>query len=86
VIAGLLAPLVIYAYILVLHLVVPARKVIGYVEHDVTGEKLTYRLNGLIVMLLTVATGFALVRGGAVDGSHCQVHAFWACCSRFGLC
>jgi protein-S-isoprenylcysteine O-methyltransferase Ste14 len=80
---GLLAPLVIYVYILVLHLFVPARKVIGYVEHDVTGEKLTYRLNGLFVMVLTVATGFALVRGGVVDGTFLWDHR-WQ--SLIGAC
>jgi hypothetical protein len=80
---GLLAPLIIYVYILVLHLFVPARKVIGYVEHDVTGEKLTYRLNGLFVMVLTVATGFALVRGGVVDGTFLWDHR-WQ--SLIGAC
>ncbi len=77
-ILGLLAPLAIYAYILVLHLVLPARNVVGYVEDEATGEKLTYRLNGLLVLAVTVATGFALVRIGAVDGTFLWDHRWWS--------
>lgn len=51
--AGFLAPAVIYAGILVLHLVVPAREVEGYVR-DASGEPLRYRLNGLRVLALAV--------------------------------
>jgi delta14-sterol reductase len=53
--AGFFAPWLIYAVVLLLHLVVPARRVAGYVRDPETGEPLRYRLNGLLVMLLAVA-------------------------------
>ena len=50
---GLIAPLVIYAVVLVLHLVVPGRWVDGYVRGP-DGAPLRYRLNGLLVAIVTV--------------------------------
>ena len=52
---GFVVPLVVYAGVLVLHLVIPARRVTGYVRDAETGEPLTYRLNGMLVLLVTVA-------------------------------
>jgi protein-S-isoprenylcysteine O-methyltransferase Ste14 len=46
-------PVVIYAWVLGLHLLVPARWVDGYVR-DANGKPLRYRLNGLRVFLLTI--------------------------------
>jgi hypothetical protein len=46
---GFLAPLVTYAVITALHVVVPAREVDGYVIDPATGAPYRYRLNGLIV-------------------------------------
>lgn len=51
---GLFAPLAIYGLILGLHLVVPAREVVGYARDSTTGEPLRYRLNGLWVTALTI--------------------------------
>jgi Delta14-sterol reductase len=51
---GFFAPWLIYLGLLGLHLVVPARRVDGYVTNPETGEPLRYRLNGLPVMLLSV--------------------------------
>ena len=59
-IAGFFAPFVIYAYIFVLHLLVPAKRVAGYVTDPETGEPLQYRLNGFAVTVLTIAS-WALV-------------------------
>jgi delta14-sterol reductase len=53
--AGFFAPLGVYALITLLHLLVPARTVDGYVTDLVTGKPLRYRLNGLIVFALTIA-------------------------------
>lgn len=50
---GFLAPWAIYAAVLVLHLVMPAQRVAGYVR-DGAGEPLRYRLNGLPVLLLVL--------------------------------
>lgn len=57
--AGFLAPFVIYAAILALHLLLPARRVEGYVR-DAEGVPLRYRLNGLSVLLMSVF-GWVLV-------------------------
>jgi protein-S-isoprenylcysteine O-methyltransferase Ste14 len=59
--AGFFAPWAIYALILVLHLVLPARRVVGYVHDTRTNKPLTYRLNGPLVLgvlaLLWAAAG-----------------------------
>jgi delta14-sterol reductase len=54
-----LIPLAVYAVVLALHLVVPARWVDGYVRDPATGAPLRYRLNGLRVFVLVIA-GWAL--------------------------
>jgi delta14-sterol reductase len=62
--AGFLAPLWIYAAIFVLHLVVPARVVAGYVRDPETGAPLRYRLNGPAVLFGAV---FAWVLVGELE-------------------
>jgi hypothetical protein len=52
-IAGFLAPVVVAAVVLALHLVLPARWVDGYVR-DASGKPLRYRLNGLSVFAAVV--------------------------------
>ena len=52
--SGFLAPVLVYAVVTVLHLVVPARHVDGYVIDPTTQKPYRYRLNGLLVYLLTV--------------------------------
>ena len=59
-VSGFFAPLVVYAAVFVLHLVVPARHVVGYATDPVSGEPLRYRLNGLLVMLISVGLFFAI--------------------------
>jgi Delta14-sterol reductase len=54
-VAGFLAPLGVYAVVMLLHLALPARTVDGYVTDPATGKPHRYRLNGLVVFLLTVA-------------------------------
>ena len=54
-VAGFFAPWIIYALMLLLHLVLPARKVDGYVTDESTGKLLKYRLNGPLVLLVVVA-------------------------------
>lgn len=62
--SGFFAPAVIYAVITLLHLVVPARHVDGYVIDPTTRRPYRYRLNGLIVFILTVALwAFVCSRG-----------------------
>lgn len=52
--AGFLAPAGVYALVMLLHVIVPARTVDGYAIDPETGKPYRYRLNGLIVYLLTV--------------------------------
>jgi delta14-sterol reductase len=62
--AGFLAPLGVYALITLLHLIVPARAVDGYVVDPATGKPHRYRLNGLIVFALTIGLwAFACASG-----------------------
>lgn len=59
-VAGLLAPVAIYATVLILHLILPARRVEGYVMNPETGRAYRYRLNGLAVLTVAIA-GWALI-------------------------
>lgn len=61
---GFFAPAIVYAVITLLHLVVPARQVRGYVTDPATGEPYRYRLNGLVVYLCTVAIWAGLCAAG----------------------
>ena len=64
--AGLLAPLVVYAGVTALHLLVPARTVDGYVIDPRTHKPLRYRLNGLIVYALTIGLWAVLCSQGVL--------------------
>lgn len=74
---GFLAPFVIYAGLLVLHLVLPARHVAGYVRHPQTGEPLRYRLNGLRVLFIAVLTWLLIGRLGVLPFDWLYLHR-WA--------
>ena len=57
---GLITPLVAYAVITLLHVVIPAKRRTGYVKSDVTGEVLKYRTNGRFVLAASVLLWFVL--------------------------
>ena len=59
-VAGFFSGWMVFAIVLVLQLALPARKVEGYARSAQTGERLTYRINGLPVFALCVATWFVL--------------------------
>ena len=61
---GLITPLVAYAVITLLHLVIPAQRRPGYVKGEVTGEVLNYRINGRYVLGASIILWFLL---GYVD-------------------
>ncbi len=61
---ALLGPLVVYGLILILHLLIPARVVDGYVRDRMTGKPLRYRLNGLRVFVVMIAGWAAVCRLG----------------------
>ena len=53
-IAGFLTPLAIFAAFFVAQIVLPARRVTGYVINPETGEPRNYRLNGILVFVIAV--------------------------------
>ncbi len=57
---GLITPLVMYIIITLLHMIIPAKKVKGYVENEITGEVMNYRINGKWVLLASVLIWFLL--------------------------
>ena len=56
---GFFAPWAVFAGIFALHLVLPARRVAGYVRDGKRGARLRYRLNGPLVFVVTVGAWFA---------------------------
>lgn len=60
IVLGLITPLIAYAVITALHVVIPARRVTGYVPNESTGATQTYRLNGILVLAASVALWFVL--------------------------
>lgn len=56
---GFFAPWALYASLFLLHLVLPARHVVGYVRDERTGDPLHYRLNGLPVLIVAVGSWLA---------------------------
>ncbi len=73
---GFLAPLAVYALVLALHLVVPARWTPGYVR-GADGQPLRYRLNGLVVFLLVMGLYLAAAHQGLIAWDVFYVHR-WA--------
>jgi hypothetical protein len=63
-IAGFFAPWLIYGLILILHLLLPARTIAGYVRDARTAAPLSYRLNGLPVVATTALLWALAVRSG----------------------
>ncbi len=59
-ILGFFTPWIVCAVVLALHVVLPGRWVDGYVR-DAAGRPLPYRLNGLLVLVVTVGLAAALV-------------------------
>jgi len=53
-ILGFFSPWIIYALITLLHYFLPGKWVTGYVKHETTGELLSYRLNGRLVLISAV--------------------------------
>ena len=54
-IAGFLTPLAIFAAFFVVQLILPGRRVSGYVINPETGEPRNYKLNGILVFAIAVA-------------------------------
>ena len=59
-IMGFLTPLIAYAGITLLHVIIPAKKMKGYVKNEKTGVIMNYRLNGIFVLAVSVIIWFLL--------------------------
>jgi len=57
---GLITPLIAYAVITLLHLIIPTKRIKGYVKNEATGETTSYRINGKFVLVLSVLLWFLL--------------------------
>jgi delta14-sterol reductase len=57
---GFFTPWMVYAVITLLHCIIPARKVKGYVHNDKTGELLNYRINGIPVLIISILIWWGL--------------------------
>jgi delta14-sterol reductase len=57
---GFFTPWIAYTVITLLHIVLPAKRMKGYVRHEQTGEVLDYRINGILVLALSVLLWLAL--------------------------
>ena len=53
--SGFLAPWIVYALVVALHVVLPAHTVAGYVRDPETGKPPSYRINGALVCLVIVS-------------------------------
>ena len=60
---GFFTPLIIFAVFFVAQIVLPARRVPGYVINPETGEPRNYRLNGLLVFAIAIAVWATEVTG-----------------------
>jgi hypothetical protein len=72
--AGFFAPWFVYALVLALHLIVPSQRVRGYVRDPATGEPLQYRLNGLPVLMATLALWALACSRGVIAWDFLWVH------------
>ena len=96
-IAGFLTPLAIFAVFFLAQVILPARRVTGYVINPDTGEPRNYRLNGILVFVIAIVVwAFVLERIGiprdwfyrssiyAVAGGtvFCFIFSLWALFSQ----
>ena len=72
--AWFFAPWIVYALVLVLHVVLPARRVEGYVKED--GRPLRYRLNGLLVLVVTIVVWTGVCRAGWTTWDALWLHRY----------
>jgi len=74
---GLVIILVLYLGITLIHVVLPGRWYQGYVTHEVTGAPLRYRLNGLLVLVISVSIWYGLGHLGIVPLDLLYLYRWW---------
>jgi len=57
---GLITPLVAYSVITLLHIIIPVKRIKGYVKNEITGKLMNYRTNGIFVLLTSILIWFLL--------------------------
>ncbi|MGF1465602.1 MAG: DUF1295 domain-containing protein [Sandaracinaceae bacterium] len=72
--AGFFTPWVVTLVVTLLHLALPGRWVVGYARDPITGERLRYRLNGILVLGVTVLGWATLGATGALPWDWLYVH------------
>ena len=82
---GFFAPWLIYAGIVVLHVLLPARRVEGYVLDERSGEPLRYRLNGLLVLAVSVGVWLAAGYSGVMPWDWLWTHRWSGAAGAFAL-
>ncbi len=94
-VAGFLTPLAIFALFFVAQIVLPARRVTGYVVNPETGEPRNYRLNGILVFVIAIVVWATEITGMPRDWFYrssvyavaggtvfCLIFSLWAVYSR----
>ena len=71
---GFFTPWLIYAGMFALHVVLPARRVTGYVRDERGGDRLRYRLNGPLVLAVSVAAWLAAGHSGVMPWDWLWTH------------
>lgn len=64
---GVIAPAAIYAVVLLLHVVLPARRVSGYILDPRTGQPQVYRINGLRVLMVMLCGFVVAAQADLID-------------------
>src|SRR5512133_1350909 len=66
-VSAVLAPLLVYVLIFILNALLPGRWVTGHVNKPGTSEKLRYRLNGLLVLVVVIVLWVILCYTGIIS-------------------
>ena len=82
---GFLTPIIICAGLLALHVLLPARRVTGYVTDPATGRPHGYRLNGLLVLAAAVGGGLLAGGTGWLSWGWLHRHAWWGAAGATAL-
>ena len=82
---GFFTPWIVFAGIFALHLLLPARRVTGYVRDEDSGERLRYRLNGPLVLIVGIGIWVAAGLGGAVPWDWLWQHRWPGVAGAFTL-
>ena len=82
---GFFAPWLIFLGIVVLHVLLPARRVEGYVLDEASGEPLRYRLNGPLVLVVSVGVWLAAGLSGVMPWDWLWTHRWSGAAGAFAL-